>query len=505
MQNFHGRLSIIPLLLFSFCAATEARAQSTFQISIGPLFTVNSTADTVDGNPGDGLCADSNGQCSLRAAIQESNQEPNPNVTSTNVIIFALPNPAVIDLTLGELNITSGIWMFGPGARRLTVQRSFAPGTPSFRIFRVASNGPGVEIRRMSIRNGNAGSQDGGAIFVDVDSGVSLSDVAITSSSGANGGGIAAAGRALFLNRVLVDSNSATIKGGGIFTQGFPGPRITNSTITNNTAATGGAIYNSGSLLLANNTVSNNTATFAASSIFSESGSINVLNTIIGRDAQSAISSLSGAFTSNGNNIVTDSRNSTGFANGVNNDQVSENNIIDPMLGVLANNGGHTDTRALLTGSPAIDAGNDCVLADTCSTFLRGGLSSDQRGRYKRKVGNAVDVGAFETGAVLQSGSISFGLVPRPGTPAFFSGAIAKLTSATTNEKVYSAINPFGVIRFQNIPADFYILEISGKRAGISSGPIPLGFDEIPVGAPTAQLIPTENHSGFRFIIDQAK
>ena len=120
MQNFHGRLTIISLLFFSFCAANEAAAQSSGVISIGPLFTVNSAADTIDANPGDGRCADSNGQCTLRAAIQESNVEPTPNVTSTNVIIFALPNPAVIDLTLGELNITSGIWIFGPGARRLT-------------------------------------------------------------------------------------------------------------------------------------------------------------------------------------------------------------------------------------------------------------------------------------------------------------------------------------------------------------------------------------------------
>jgi len=506
MQNFHGRLSIISLLFFSFCAATEAKAQSTFQISIGPLFTVNSTADTIDANPGDGLCADSNGQCTLRAAIQESNQEPNPNVTSTNVIIFALPNPAVIDLTLGELNITSGTWIFGPGARRLTVQRSFAPGSANFRIFRVASNGPGVEIRRMSIRNGNAGGQNGGGILVDVDSGLSLSDVAIIANSGANGGGIAVAGRTLFMHRVLVHSNGATFKGGGILNQGFPSPRITNSTITNNTAAIGGAIHNSGSLLLANNTISNNTATEAATSIFNESGSINVLNTIIGRDAQSAIASLSGSFTSGGNNIVTDSRNSTGFMNGVNNDQVSENNAIDPLLGTLANNGGHTDTRALLTGSPAIDAGNDCVLTASCQTApALFGLSSDQRGRYQRKVGNAVDVGAFEAGAMPLESIISFGMVPRPGSPAFFSGAIAELTSATTNEKVYSAVNPFGAVRFQNIAADFYIFQIKGKRAGISAGPFPFDFDELPIVAPTGQFNPTENLSGFRFIIDWSK
>ncbi|HKP71001.1 MAG TPA: choice-of-anchor Q domain-containing protein [Pyrinomonadaceae bacterium] len=431
--------------------------------------------------------------------------EPTPNVTSINVIIFALPNPAVIDLTLGELNITSGMWIFGPGARRLTVQRSSAPGTANFRIFRAASGGAGVEIRRMSIRNGNAGSQNGGGILVDVDGALTLSDVALVGNSGANGGGIAASGRPLFINRILVSSNTATFKGGGIFNQGFFGPRVTNSTITNNTAATGGAIYNTGSLLLANDTISNNTATESATSILTESGSINVLNTVIGRNAPSAISSLSGSFTSGGNNIVTDSRNSTGFTNGVNNDQVSENNTIDPLLGPLANNGGHTDTRALLTGSPAIDAGNDCVVTDSCSTLMRGGLSSDQRGRFPRKAGNAVDVGAFESGAIATNPIISFGLMPRPDTPAFFSGGVAEITSATTNEKFYSAVNPFGATRFQNIAADFYIFQTRGKRTGFFGGPIPLGLDEIPIGPPTLQLNTNENSFGFRLLIDESK
>ncbi|MGB7207582.1 MAG: choice-of-anchor Q domain-containing protein [Pyrinomonadaceae bacterium] len=506
MQKSRRLLFIISLLFFSFCSATEANAQSSFQISIGPLFTVNSTADTIDANPGDGLCADSNDQCTLRAAIQESNQEPDPTVTSTNVIIFALRNPSVIDLTLGELNITSGTWIFGPGARRLTVQRSFAQGIANFRVFRIAAGGPGVEIRRMNIRNGNAGSENGGGILVEADSGVSISDVAISANSAANGGGIANAGRPLFMNRVLVNSNTATAQGGGIFNQGFLSPRITNSTITNNSAASGGAIYNSGSLWLANDTISNNTAASAASSIFNESGSINVLNTIIGRDALSAPASLSGLFTSRGNNIVNDARNSTGFTNGVNNDQVSDNNAIDPLLGVLADNGGHTDTRMLLAGSPAINAGNDCVLTGSCpSASPRIELSSDQRGRYQRKIGSAVDIGAFEAGAGLPLESISFEWTSRPGTPALFSGTIAALTSVTTNEKVYSSVNPFGSFRFQNIATDFYILEIRGKRAGTNIGPFPIGLDEIPIGFPTDPFNAAENLPGFRFIIEQQR
>ncbi|MGC8856466.1 MAG: CSLREA domain-containing protein [Anaerolineae bacterium] len=36
-------------------------------------FTVNTTADTVDANPGNGSCAGSSGNCSLRAAIMETN------------------------------------------------------------------------------------------------------------------------------------------------------------------------------------------------------------------------------------------------------------------------------------------------------------------------------------------------------------------------------------------------------------------------------------------------
>ncbi|NOT48606.1 MAG: right-handed parallel beta-helix repeat-containing protein [Acidobacteria bacterium] len=452
---------------------------------------------------GDGLCSDSNGRCTLRAAIEESNYEPVANVNSLNLIVFALPNPAVIDLTLGELNVTSGIWIFGTGARRLTVQRSFAPGTANFRVFRIASGNGGVEIRRMSIRNGNSGSGNGGGILVEANSGVSISDVAITANSAANGGGIANASRSLFMNRVLVNSNIASVTGGGISNQGFFGPTMTNSTITNNSASVGGAIYNTGSIWLANDTISHNAATDAARGIFNESGSINVLNTIIGSDDASTPASLSGAFISKGNNIVTDARNSTGFTNGVNNDQVSENNAINPLLGILTDNGGHTDTRALLAGSPAIDAGNNCVVADTCESAPRiDQLASDQRGRYFRKVGAAVDIGAFEAGAGPPIENISFGLIPGPGRPALFSGAVAVLTSATTKKKIYGAVNPFGAFRFQNVASDFYILEIRGKRAVIGGGPIPIGLDEIPFGFPTDQLSTAGKFADFRFIVE---
>ena len=37
------------------------------------VFDVNSTTDAIDSNIGDGICAASSGDCTLRAAIQEAN------------------------------------------------------------------------------------------------------------------------------------------------------------------------------------------------------------------------------------------------------------------------------------------------------------------------------------------------------------------------------------------------------------------------------------------------
>ena len=60
----------------------------------------------------------------------------------------------------------------------------------------------------------------------------------------------------------------------------------------------------------------------------------------------------------------------------------SDLNGVDPLLGPLANNGGFTQTQALLAGSPAIDAGQRFS-------------GSDQRG-LPRFQGASSDAGAYE-------------------------------------------------------------------------------------------------------------
>src|SRR3982751_1995425 len=115
------------LMIFAIFVLTSASAQP-YSFKPGLLLTVNNNGDGTDVTPGDGLCATSAGICTLRAAIEESNTFFDDN---NNVIVFDLPQPAVIDLTRGELVITQRLQIVGPGARRLTVRRSTQPSTPN--------------------------------------------------------------------------------------------------------------------------------------------------------------------------------------------------------------------------------------------------------------------------------------------------------------------------------------------------------------------------------------
>ena len=69
----------------------------------------------------------------------------------------------------------------------------------------------------------------------------------------------------------------------------------------------------------------------------------------------------------------------------------------DPKLGPLTNNGGPTETRALLHGSPAIDAGNPATPGSGGNACE----ATDQRGVARPQDGDAggvatCDIGAFE-------------------------------------------------------------------------------------------------------------
>jgi CSLREA domain-containing protein len=139
-------------------------------------FTVNSTADAGDDNPGDGTCATSGGACTLRAAIEEANSDPD-----ADVINFAdIPTTsgfATISLN-SELAVTE----------ELDIDGNTAPGYPS-----ASADGPIVKLDGSNISGSTAdGIEFGGdaaqssvsglAIVNMPDEGINIfaADVAVT-------------------------------------------------------------------------------------------------------------------------------------------------------------------------------------------------------------------------------------------------------------------------------------------------------------------------------------
>src|ERR1043166_3598503 len=446
-------------LLFVLGDPSSAGAQNG-QIA-GSVFTVNDTGDSHDSLPGDGSCVDSGGHCTLRAAIEESNA-----TVAGDAIIFSLPQPSMINLSLGALSITQNLEIVGPGARRLTVQRSTVTGTPNFRVFHFPAGQSRVKIHGISIRNGNDSA--GGGVYVQEGNSVGFYDVVIAGNSATAGGGIANFGT-VSLVRSLVNSNIATQQGGAI-TNSSPNANIGifSSTLTDNMAAFGGALDNAGLARLVNDTISRNSSSSGSSSIFSNPlGTVKVMNTIIGRDLGQSGPALQGQFESYGNNIVTNAQGSTGFTNGVNNDQVSNNNVIDPMLGPLSDNGGQTDTMALLSGSPAIGNANPCVI-NNCSQFPGVVRAERDQRRYLRFLGgNSVDVGAFEqlSFVPVEDGDFTVGVIG--GSPSRYAGSLVILTNARTMEQKFARIRIDGSIHFQHIlGSDDYVMDVRAKRSG---------------------------------------
>ena len=155
---------------------------------------------------------------------------------------------------------------------------------------------------------------------------------------------------------------------------------IDNSTFYDNDAARGGGMYSLADLDVINSTSYANHATTTGGAVY---GNVNTIlrNSILTNSSSGRNCDNEGTKPANtGNNI--DSGTSCGW--GSNNGSLSSTN---PLLGPLQNNGGTTETMAILAGSPAVNA----VIWNT-PNFCP---DEDQR-KYERPFGTYCDIGAFE-------------------------------------------------------------------------------------------------------------
>ncbi len=315
----------------------------------------------------------------------------------------------------------------------------------------VSSNGGGgiwnsgalTLLRAQVIGNtSTAGVAAGGGLFNNGGT-MMLANSTIQDNAAGDGGGLfnfspGTPPGTITLDGCTVSANSAGL-GGGIFNNNFSVLILINTTISGNMAQTnGGGIENGDSAVvnLNNVTVANNAAALAG---VGGGGGIdvvavaNVRNTIIAGntggfapDCEAVGPTFGGpSLTSQGHNLI----GNTAFCD-ITGDTTGNVTGVDPQLGILTDNGGPTQTQALLAGSPAIDAGNPAAPGsggNACAAI-------DQRG-FLRPQGQACDIGAFErignfslSGILPNQGGNTGSVLAFISGNGFQTGATVKLT-----------------------------------------------------------------------------
>jgi parallel beta-helix repeat protein len=378
-------------------------------------FLVDSKLDSVDANPGDGICDDGQGRCTLRAAILETNALPGADGIHLQKYgtpyFLTIPGAEEdlgytgdLDIT-GELSITFNLRFQGPP------QPAVIDGLELDRVFDIRP-GASVTIQGVTIWHGQALEETGGAIrnlgtltLVSTkvrdsvaragggigNSGVlTLTESAVFGNSSiVRGGGIDNSGHLKTFRSQITDNHSQG-KGGGIYLYGGSGGWLTNTTVSGNSAddeevgivVAGGGVF----LRLDNCTVANHGIGIKAFGSFDRrthewySGTVLLLNTIVAKNAdKDCWIGPAGVINSVGHNLDSDGTCNLDFP--------GDKPGVDPLLAQLAWNGGPTWTHALLVYSPAVEGGNNFWCP-----FL------DQRG-FPRPYGVTCDIGAYEYGA----------------------------------------------------------------------------------------------------------
>lgn len=340
----------------------------------------------VDENDGIGV-----GGVSLREALAAAT----PNET----IDFAVNGTILLEH--GELLINRSLAIAGPGANLLSVDAGGAS-----RVFNVDNAVAGlanVTISDLTITRGATGG-DGGGIFNREN--LSVVRAAITDNQADDGGGIANFSGTLSVVDSTISGNSAANWGGGVFNFSALAQTssLKNSTLSGNSAARGGGVNNfAGTLTIEFSTITRNDAPFDEGSGVSTWADTNttltrVRSSIIAGNLNTDVDVFPGTFPptffSLGYNLIGDGDGAQFFlAAG------DQRFVANPLLGPLADNGGPTQTHALVSGSPAIDAGDPAA-----APGINGVPQFDQRGTPFARTFDGddntsvvIDIGAFET------------------------------------------------------------------------------------------------------------
>ena len=376
----------------------------------GETLTDLVVSTTEDENDGDF----SDGDLSLREAIALSNEQEGANIITFDSDLSG-STISINESNEREIIISDSVAIDGLGQDNLTLDGGF--------IFNVES-GVDLAIDGLNLAGGKIDS------FGDLT--LTNSIISDTVETGAiNNSSIISRGTTFIgdstirdngggeLVGILIESGTTTIEGStvannqadqansGVIIRSDATVDIINSTIANNQGRAGSGVLTDGTVNITNSTVANNGGGLNSGGV-RNFGTVTVTSSILANNFGTGLSGVvgdisgDGEFISGGNNLISNGDDAVGFVDGVNGDIVGSNGddssnpqtdlLIDARLGELQDNGGPTQTIALLEDSPAIDAGSN-----------PNDLETDQRGSgFDRTVGNGTDIGAFE----LQPGEV---------------------------------------------------------------------------------------------------
>jgi CSLREA domain-containing protein len=391
-----------------YSEGAPGRDGRVFQIKAGA--TVSISGLTVTGGwswPSGGGIYNA-GTLSITECLVNGNQAINGGAIYNDKGLLTLTNSTVSGNTpTGEDPSGGGIFNW---AGTLMLTGSTVSGNSSDQGAGIASAKGTLVITRSTI-SGNSGRHGGGIHLWEATA--TITESTISENWAKYGGGVDNLHSALTLERSTISGNRSG-RGAGVLSRTDPDDpaqhtTILNSTVSGNTSGLpdeegdffGGGIYNElGLTRIILSTVTGNHAgvsgggVYMAAGTFEEGiattevkGSLIWGNTsVVGTpDDVAAIFSAQNEYLSLGHNLVGEAGGLAGMF-----DETSDQTFVgDALLGPLADNGGPTDTHALLPGSPAIDTG-------ACADHAGGTVANDQRD-VPRPQGQGCDIGAYES------------------------------------------------------------------------------------------------------------
>lgn len=379
-------------------------------------FVVDETADLVDDNPGDGSCKTFLTNCSLRAAIQESNALSGVDQITLPAGTFRLQLPGKSEdaALTGDLDILYPVDIVGAGPGETIIDAGGIDRV--FEIHDLASTRlqgmtirggvanqathPGYQGGGVNIRDATVVLEDveitdnranaGGGIYGDWGSDVTVRNASLRANSAVDYGFINTRGGAIYstgaldLDRVEISDNDSLAEPAGVYVRNGSPATVTNTTISDNDGL-GLETFNN-ELEMVNSTIYGNSGgglrTYSSSGTEPLTVRTSIIANNVGNDCTFNGTPPATMIFASAYNLDSDGTCPLDFLS-------VDLPLTDPALGPLVANGGHTRTRVPVASSPVIDVGDNGV----CPMI-------DQRGAPRPLDGAAASATVCDIGAV---------------------------------------------------------------------------------------------------------